>query len=193
MESYISWVTLNPLWSAAIQFAILGTLGEIISFSLQKSRVSLPGNGWQMAGKILAWALLGIIIKYGFAGMKGFTQALLDHGLLPAFLGSGIGWAFAVSVLTNILFGPQMMAFHRLEDNLILGEKGFAGITRAWWTLIWFWIPAHTITFSLPADYQIGLAAVWSLVLGIILGSSKAKSKNEVMQPSIEPVKSFGD
>lgn len=193
MELYIAWVTQNPLLSAAIQFAVLGTLGEIISFSLQKSRISLPGTGWQMAGKILAWALLGIIIKYGFAGMKGFTQALLDHDLLPAFLGSGIGWAFAVSVFTNTLFGPQMMAFHRLEDNLILGEKGFAGITRAWWTLIWFWIPAHTITFSLPADYQIGLAAVWSLVLGIILGSSKAKSKNAVLQPANEPVNTFGD
>ncbi|MHB1482983.1 MAG: hypothetical protein ACYCXH_11775, partial [Bellilinea sp.] len=96
--------------------------------------------------------------------------------------------AFAVSLFTNILFGPQMMAFHRLEDNLILGKKGFAGITRAWWTLIWFWIPAHTITFALPADYQIGLAAVWSLVLGIILGSSKTKSKNEVLTPANGPV-----
>ncbi|MHB8193041.1 MAG: hypothetical protein ACYDGL_07170 [Bellilinea sp.] len=188
MELYISWVTQNPLLSAAIQFAVLGTLGEIISISLQKSRISLPGTGWQMAAKILAWALLGIIIKYGFAGMKGFTRALLDHDMLPAFLGSGIGWAFAVSLFTNILFGPQMMAFHRLEDNLILGKKGFAGITRAWWTLIWFWIPAHTITFALPADYQIGLAAVWSLVLGIILGSSKTKSKNEVLTPANRPV-----
>lgn len=193
MEFYISWVTQNPLLSAAIQFAILGTLGEIISFSLQKSRFSLPGTGWQIAGKILAWALLGIIIKYGFAGMKGFTQALLDHDLLPAFFGGGIGRAFAVSLFTNILFGPQMMAFHRLEDNLILGEKGFAGITRAWWTLIWFWIPAHTITFSLPADYQIGLAAVWSLALGIILGASKAKSKGGVLQPAGEAGKTFGD
>jgi hypothetical protein len=31
-------------------------------------------------------------------------------------------------------------------------------------------IPAHTITFSLPADYQIRLAALWSLALGLILG-----------------------
>jgi len=193
MELYISWVTQNPLLSAAIQFALLGTLGEIISFSLQKSRFSLPGTGWQIAGKILAWALLGIIIKYGFAGMNGFTQALLDHDLLPAFFGGGIGRAFAVSLFTNILFGPQMMAFHRLEDNLLLGRKGFAGITRAWWTLIWFWIPAHTITFSLPADYQIGLAAVWSLALGIILGASKAKSEDGVLQPAGEAGKTFGD
>ena len=177
MDSYVAWVTQNPLLSAAIQFAILGTLGEVISFSLQQKRLALPCSGLQLIGKVFAWALLGVIIKYGFAGMKGFTQALIDHHLLPGFLAQGIGWAFAVSVLTNIFFGPQMMAFHRIEDNLILGRKGFAGITRAWWTLIWFWIPAHTITFSLPTDFQIGLAALWGLVLGIIMGYSKAPSR----------------
>jgi hypothetical protein len=96
--------------------------------------------------------------------------------LIPAVFGAGIGWAFAVSVFTNILFGPQMMAFHRLEDNLILGNNGFQGITKAWWTLVWFWIPAHTITFMLPPNFQIGLAAAWSLVLGLIMGFSKKKT-----------------
>ena len=173
MQTYLNWVTQNPLLSAAIQFAILGTLGEIISYSIQKKKIAIPCSWWQLLFKGIAWAILGIVIKYGFAGMKGFTQALLDHQLLPAFLGYGLGWAFAVSVFTNVLFGPQMMAFHRLEDNLILGRRGFQGITTAWKTLIWFWIPAHTITFLLPADLQIGLAAIWSLVLGIIMGATK--------------------
>ncbi|TDA67069.1 MAG: hypothetical protein D9V45_02635 [Chloroflexi bacterium] len=184
METYVAWVTANPLFSAAVQFSILGTLGEIISFSLQKKRFALPVNGVQLVGKIFAWALLGIVIKYGFTGMKGFTQALLDHHLLPQFVGSGVGRALAVSLFTNILFGPQMMTFHRLEDNLILRQKGFSGITRAWWTLIWFWIPAHTLTFSLPTDYQIGLAALWSLVLGIIMGYSKAHVDRKT-QPAV--------
>ena len=70
-----------------------------------------------------------------------------------------------------------MMAFHRLEDNLILGQRGFQGITRAWWTLLWFWVPAHTITFMLPTEYQIGLAAVWSFVLGLILAYTKSRVK----------------
>jgi len=80
-----------------------------------------------------------------------------------------------VSLFTNLLFGPQMMAFHRVEDNLIMGESGFKGIQRAWWTLIWFWIPAHTVTFCLPTEYQIGLAAVWGMVLGLILGLTKGR------------------
>jgi hypothetical protein len=163
METYINWVVNNPLLSAAIQFAILGTLGEVISFSIQQKRPAIPCTWFQLFGKLFAWAFLGIIIKYGFA-------------VIPAVFGAGIGWAFAVSVFTNILFGPQMMAFHRLEDNLILGNNGFQGITKAWWTLVWFWIPAHTITFMLPPNFQIGLAAAWSLVLGLIMGFSKKKT-----------------
>lgn len=173
MSAYAQWVAAHPMLSAALQFAMLGTLGEVVAASLRARRLALPCAPFRLAGKAVAWALLGLIIKYGFTGMKGFTQALLDKGLLPAFLGSGVGKAFAVSLLTNVFFGPQMMAFHRLEDNVILGQRGFAGIERAWWTLLWFWVPAHTLTFSLPADYQVGLAALWGLVLGVILGLSK--------------------
>ena len=170
MQYYIDWVIAHPLLSAAIQFAILGTLGETISAGLKAGRPARFCTWPQLAGKMLAWALLGVIIKYGFTGMKGFTRTLVDHHMLPSVCGAGLGWAVSVSVLTNLLFGPQMMAFHRIEDNLILRQRGFAGLTTAWWTLIWFWIPAHTITFSLPTAYQIGLAALWSVVLGVIMG-----------------------
>ena len=184
MENYIQWVKANPLLSSAIQFGILGTLGEILSSSFKAKSFNLPGRWYQVAAKVFAWALLGIVIKYGFAGMKGFTSALLDHQMLPAIFASGIGWAFAVSVFTNIFFGPQMMLFHRLEDNLIAWELNLAGLTNAWWTLLWFWIPAHTITFSLPTEYQIGLAAIWSLILGLILGLTKGKSQPVIPKSS---------
>ena len=173
MELYIDWISNNVLLSAAVQFGILGTFGELLSGVMRTKKFRISFNPFEMAGKIAAWALLGIVIKYGFAGMKGFTQALLDHNLLPSFLAGGIGWAFSVSALTNVFFGPQMMLFHRIEDNLIMREWSFSGIKKAWWTLIWFWIPAHTVTFSLPREYQIGLAALWSVALGIILGISK--------------------
>jgi hypothetical protein len=126
-----------------------------------------------MLGKIVAWAILGVVIKYGFAGMKGFAIALSDHHMLPKWFSYGIGFAIALSVFTNVLFGPQMMLFHRFEDNLILKAKGYSGMEKALKTLLWFWIPAHTITFCLSAPFQIGLAALWGLVLGVILRSSK--------------------
>jgi len=175
MNAYIQWVVQNPLLSAAIQFACLGTLGELISCWIQKGRIHSPFGLCRLGAKILAWALLGVIIKYGFVGMKGFTIALLDHELLPQCLASGVGWAFALSVFTNLFFGPQMMFFHRLEDNLIMGDWNLKGLHRALWTLLWFWIPAHTLTFSLPKEYQIGLAALWSVVLGVIMGLAKKR------------------
>jgi hypothetical protein len=177
LHAYATWVIAHPFLSAALQFALLGTIGEVVAASVRQRRLSAPCAWPRLLAKAAAWALLGIIIKYGFAGMKGFTQALLDKGMLPGFLGHGAGKAFAVSLLTNVFFGPQMMAFHRLEDNLILGEKGFQGIERAWWTLLWFWVPAHTLTFSLPQEFQIGLAAFWGLVLGVILGLAKPAAK----------------
>lgn len=179
MLDYIGWVRAHPIFSAAVQFAILGTIGELISHWVRKKRFLLPCSLMQLAGKVLAWALLGVVIKYGFTGMRGFTQSLFGHRLLPQFLATGVGWSFSMSTLTNLFFGPQMMFLHRLEDNLILREWNFRGLTTAWWTLLWFWIPAHTITFALPNEYQIGLAAVWSLVLGLILGLSKGDKSGE--------------
>lgn len=175
MHTYRLWVQSHPLLSAALQFGLLGTLGELVAAALRARRPTLPCTPLQLLGKVLAWALLGLVIKGGFVGMRGFTRALLDHGLLPAALGSGLGFAFTLSTLTNVFFGPQMMLFHRLEDNLILGRRGFEGMAPALRTLLWFWIPAHTLTFALPVDFQIGLAALWSVVLGVILGSAAGR------------------
>ena len=176
MDWYISWVSENPLLSAAVQFGLLGTFGEILSHILRTKKVGLPNSPLEMAGKLLAWALLGVVIKYGFTMMKGSVLALIEHGMLPAFCADGIGWAFSVSVITNVFFGPQMMYFHRVEDNIILRRWEFAGIETALKTLVWFWIPAHTVTFLLPKEFQIGLAAIWSIALGIILGLSIKKA-----------------
>jgi hypothetical protein len=183
MDSYIQWVNQNPILSACIQFAILGPLGEIIAASLVARRPALPCPALKMLGKALVWAFLGVVIKYSFVGMKGFTKALLDAKLLPSIFSVGVGYAFALSVFTNVLFGPQLMLLIRLLDNIVLGEKGFAGIEKAFLALLWFWIPAHTATFSLPAPFQIGLAALWGVALGVVLGLSKSSAKNQLAAP----------
>jgi len=59
---------------------------------------------------------------------------------------------------------------HRLLDNMVAGVKNWANLDKGFMSLLWFWIPAHTVTFSLPKPYQIGLAALWSVALGVILG-----------------------
>lgn len=197
-EAYADWVRTSPFASAALQFAVLGTLGELVPWWLRSRRI-LPCTQAQLLGKVAGWALMGLLVKFGFLMMKGGAAAVLDHGLVPpavmAWLGGGgappesyvawaahgpagaafgsrLGWALLVSVLTNCFFGPQLMFFHRLCDNVILRQRHWVGLEKAWWTLIWFWIPAHTVTFLLPADLQIGLAALWGVVLGLIMGTT---------------------
>jgi len=175
LASYVAWVQAHPVLSAALQFALLGTLGELLSGWLRGGRV-LPCTRAQLLGKVIGWALLGVLIKAGFVMMQGAAAALLERGLLPAALAGNPWRALLVSVVTNFFFGPQMMFFHRLCDNVILRQRNWTGLERAWWTLIWFWIPAHTITFLLPAHFQVGLAALWSVALGLILGLSSRKA-----------------
>lgn len=181
MSFYVQWVMSNPMLSACIQFGVLGTLGEVASHALVKRRWELPCSKGQTALKILAWGVLGMVVKFGFTGIKGFTHALLEAGYLPAFAASGLAHACAVSLAANFFFGPQMMFFHRLEDNLIMRQWNFQGMDLALKSLLWFWIPAHTLTFALPAPFQIGLAALWGVVLGFILGFAKSKAATQEM------------
>ena len=186
MDWYIEWVRSNALLSAAVQFAILGTAGEVVSHLVKTRRIEMPFGIVTLILKMAAWALLGVFVKYGFAGVRFGLLGLIGHGYLPAALapaaaGAAVAtklpWALTMSVTTNAFFGPQLMAFHRIEDNLIDRKWNFTGITTAWKTLIWFWIPAHTVTFALPGEYQIGLAAVWGFVLGLIMGLSAPAKK----------------
>jgi len=76
----------------------------------------------------------------------------------------------------NLQFGPFLVIMHRLMDNFISGKQNWKNLDKGFYSLLWFWIPAHTITFILPREFQIGLAAVWSLALGIILGFYNRKA-----------------
>lgn len=169
MRRYIFWVKEFPRWSAFVQFALLGTFGELIVL-IYHLRIWFPWGYQILFLKMLAWGILGVIIKYGFVGMKGFIIAQIKEGFLSEKYLTGWRWAISVSLVTNIFFGPVMMFIHRLENNLIVGEWNMAGLGYAWLTLFYFWIPAHFITFLQKKEYQIALAAIWSIVLGIILG-----------------------
>ncbi|MDK2946182.1 hypothetical protein [Geotoga petraea] len=163
----------NPFLSAFVQFAILGTLGEIAANILSKKKISIL----KTIGSIFVWGILGIAIKFVFSGFTGFVEHLTNIGYLP----DGEFYnAFFKSVFTNAMFGPWLVIGHRFLDNLLrfkirVPKEGLKG---ALLTLIWFWIPAHTITFALPSDWQITLAAVWSFVLGLILSLFVKKQDN---------------
>ena len=175
MNSYVELVKEYPIYSAMIQFAVLGTLGDIFSKWMQKGSIFSPYKWHVVLLKMLEWAIIAITIKYAFVGFQGFVDSLVSHNLLPEL--GNFGRAFTVSVTMNLQYGLFLVIFHRFLDNVIAGEKNWKNIDKGMLSLVWFWIPAHTITFMLDKPYQIGLAAVWSIVLGFILGYYNRESK----------------
>lgn len=170
MQWYVNIVKEYPIISAMIQFAILGTLGEVVSYKLRGGK-GYPFSLMVTLGKMLGWAILAVMIKYAFTGFTGFVQALLEQGMLPeATAKMTTLFAFFKSFFTNLMFGPILVFTHRLFDNIIEGKRNWAHLKGALLILLWFWVPAHTVTFALPPVFQMGLAALWSLVLGIFLG-----------------------
>ncbi|MBP7562511.1 MAG: hypothetical protein KA886_01885 [Candidatus Cloacimonetes bacterium] len=171
MQWYIDIVTKCPILSAMVQFAILGTLGDMIAKWSQAKKIYMPFSFPMTLWKMIEWAFLAILIKYAFVGFQGFVEGLIEHNMLPAFMQTGsIGRAFMVSFLMNAQFGILLVLLHRILDYLPVGKVNWNGINKGIYSLFWFWIPAHTVTFTLPRPFQIGLAAIWSLVLGLILG-----------------------
>lgn len=109
--------------------------------------------------------------------------------------------AFSVSTSLNVFFAPVFMTFHRITDMHIAATqgkmKGFLGpIPMAryfehidWdsmWnfvfkkTIIFFWIPAQTLNFMLPEDYRILIAAIYSVILGVILSLASMMAKKRM-------------
>lgn len=168
MDWYLSLVKAHPITSAMAQFAVLGTLGEVLSKWLIAGRLHSPFGLRGTLLRALGWSALAVAIKYAFTGFVAFADGLVAHGLLPEL--GAFGKAFTVSLAMNLQFGPFLVIAHRLIDNAIDGRPNWAGLDKGFKSLLWFWVPAHTLTFMLPVDFRIGLAAVWSLALGLILG-----------------------
>jgi len=114
----------------------------------------------------------------------------------PGFSGLKLLAAFSVSTTMNLLFAPVFMASHRITDMHIQHTggtlKGFFTfmpvgkyIKEIDWSGFWdfvvkrtipfFWIPAQTINFLFPEDYRIFIAAVYSIILGILLSLASLK------------------
>ncbi len=164
-----------------VKFAILATAGELIAARIANGAWKKPSY---ILGRAVVWGILGIGITYVmnvFSG--GIDYMMYVKHYLPGE--NRYLRAFYISATMNIAFGPTFMAAHKVTDawfDLIAqGKKhGIADAVRAvdWSRFVTFtvckvipifWIPAHTITFMLPAAYQVMMAAALSVALGILL------------------------
>lgn len=188
-EIFVSSTSAHPYIGGFLKFALLATMGEMLVVRLKK------GN-WEKAPgfiyRVLIWGVLGMVITLIFQVFAGGVNYAIQNGYLIGKDNKFIT-ALLISTIMNLTFAPCFMAFHRFTDtylDLKFGENvakpnvdqvakridwsGFIGFVILK-TVPFFWIPAHTITFLLPPEYRVLVAAMLSLVLGILLTFAKRK------------------
>jgi len=185
--SFIGLTSTYPLAGGFLKFMLLATMGELLSIRISSGEWINPGG---LLYRALVWGFLGIIITLIFNIYGAGVTAGMNSGLLP-FKGSSFAFAFFTSAFMNLTFAPTFMAFHRITDTIIdakVANKNTRIDLKAvesridWYgfisfvvmkTIPLFWIPAHTITFLLPGEYRVVVAAYLSVALGAILAFSR--------------------
>ena len=180
----------HPYAMGFIKFAILATMGEMLTIRLVSSNWRRPKG---MGYKALVWGLVGISIVLMFSLFSEGVHGAIEKDLLPhapGFAGR-LMTAFYTGALLNLTFAPVFMAVHRISDTWIDqhvdGLKPTIGtvLLQIDWqnffrfvvgkTIPFFWIPVQTINFMLPEQYRIIVAAYLSIVLGLILAYARRK------------------
>jgi len=184
----------SPYLMGFVKFAVLATMGELLAIRIVAGTWKNPkGIIW----RVIVWGIIGMTVTLMFTLFDAGVRNCMERGYLPFVRGEGIFpvlvTAFFISAITNLFFGPSFMLFHRMTDTWIdLGQgrmllmrkislnevldaadlKGFVAFVVCK-TIPIFWIPAHTVTFMLPPEYRVLMAAMLSICLGVILGISR--------------------
>ena len=202
-DSYKHLNDIHPYWMAFVKFAILATFGEMLALRIKSGKYYTSGFG--IFPRMVIWGLFGVWIAFGMkvfaSGVPGVVEKIGASGLVAAMGGSfsslKLLGAFCISVMMNTSFAPVFMTVHKVTDAHIMQYHGKAkclitpinvkGIfPNLNWDVQWnfvfkktiplFWIPAHTLTFCLPTDFQVLFAALLSIALGLILAFASLKS-----------------
>lgn len=185
-----------PYLLGFLKTSVLAFMGELLASRIQNKRYFF-GTGHVL--KWFVWGLLGMIFVLIFKVYASGVMTAQTLGLLPSmsetsFI-SSLLTAFLISLTMNLSFAPSFMILHRITDGFINQSEG--KIKRIFkvklskvidlidWqrffhvivlkSIPFFWIPAHTITFLLPENYRVLMAAYLSIALGIILSIKKSK------------------
>ena len=203
---FLSFNARHSYISSFIKFAVLATLGESIGLRIRTGRYTAPGYGFLPRAIVWGFLGITIKIAFVIFG-EGGQPVLSSFGIhFPPgeiLKESQFSWlklftAFTVSMTMNLFFAPVFMTFHKITDLHILQNRGtikgfFTPIqfgqhfTELDWSTMWnfvfkktipfFWIPAQTLIFMLPGEFRVLLAAIFSLVLGILLSIANMMTK----------------
>ncbi|MDK2822429.1 MAG: hypothetical protein PWQ67_406 [Clostridia bacterium] len=189
-QVFVAMTQNHPYFMGFIKVFILATMGELLALRIATNFWKRPIG---LLYRAIIWGFLGMSFVLIFDIFASGVSAALTKGLLP---GQGkLAFAFFTSTIMNLAFAPVMMAFHRITDTYLdLADGEIRNVPRIQlakvvehidWngfisfvvlkTIPFFWIPAHTITFLLPGEYRVLLAAFLSIALGAILAFAKRK------------------
>ena len=179
-----------------IKFAILATFGEMLGLRIKKGVYNEKGFG--LLPRAIVWGFIGVVIKIAFIIFTTGTIAFLAYAGMDnvaatyaaGFSAEKLLIAFSISAFMNLIFAPVFMTFHKITDTHIVNNggtlRGFLSplkmgdiMAKLNWTVQYnfvfkktipfFWIPMHTITFLLPAEWQVLFAAILGIALGVLL------------------------
>ncbi len=185
LKNFGAVVNEYPYISGFIKVAVLASFGEMIK-TRGRTGSYYTERLWL---KFIVWGLFGMLFTIVFPIFAIGIDKLCNTQLWP-FHSSDSFWntlifAFSTSLWLNLIFCYPMMLAHEwfnacIKDARIYGGAAFFRTLNAdiWGsflpkTILFFWIPAHTITFCLPPDYRILMSAFLSLALGFILTIKK--------------------
>lgn len=202
-EWYSTFNASHGMVMSFLKFGILSTLGEMLGCRISTGKYVTPTFG--VLPRMVVWGFMGMGINMAMIifskGTPMFMQYMGMTNAVEAFTTDGFSmdklWvALAVSVAMNTIFAPVFMTFHKVTDAHIAAHNGSlkALVTpipmaerlgtlnwQAQWgfvfrkTIPFFWYPAHTITFLLPAEQRVLFAALLGIVLGVLLAVSVKK------------------
>lgn len=193
---FFSATAAHPYIMGFIKVSILASMGELLAIRIASGKYKKPKG---FIYRFIIWGFIGMTFVVVFDMFASGVAGAMSKGLLPTVstgtFGGKLVSAFLTSTFMNLIFAPTFMAFHRFTDTFIdLGDgkltsvakvklnevvktidwQGFIGFVVLK-TIPLFWIPAHTITFMLPSEYRVLMAASLSIALGGILAFSKRK------------------
>ncbi|MCM1531407.1 MAG: hypothetical protein NC048_02935 [Bacteroides sp.] len=204
-HAYLDFNARHAVFLGGVKFAVLSTIGEVLALRIRTgSYTGLKGFGvfprmvvWFFLGAwiVMAMRIFGagapLLADYVFNAEGGIVAAMAGGISFYKFVG-----AFFISLLQNTAFAPVFMTLHKITDTHIMNCGGtlrafttpmrvgeiMAGMNwRVQWSFVFkktipfFWIPAHTVTFMLPGEYQVLFAAFLGIVLGVILAFAANK------------------
>jgi hypothetical protein len=194
-----------PFITSFIKFAILATAGEVIGLRIRTG--SYTAKEFGLVPRAIVWGFLGITIQAAFIIFaRGVPELLTFAGagdaksaLAGPLTAGKVGVAFAISALLNIFYAPVLMVTHKITDtHIVMNGGNILGflrpvkvreiLERTDWQMLWgfvikrtiplFWIPAQTLNFLMPEKFRVLIAAIYGIILGVILAFS-ARAKND--------------